>query len=655
MTGLKHMSIGKKVTAGAILLITLVSVGVGMLSYVQAYRAVYKQLEGNIPQMAGYGAMLVRKQLDYYLVAMEGVASRNVIRSMDWDQQRPALEFEARRLNCPAMAVIAPDGQALYFDGAKASLGDRDYFQRAMKGETNFSSVIISRVTNSAVMVVAVPIKGADDKPSAVLIARLNGNWLCDITDRIGYGKKGYSYIIDGKGTLIAHSNRAFVMEQKNFIEEAKTKPEYTRLSSMFQKMIKGESGFDEYPFMGSDRFFGYAPIEGTGGWSLATGAHKADVFQQVSAMRLNIIIFSLSCIAVGIFLALFFSKSIVGPIRRTMEMLKDISEGEGDLTKRLESTYKDEIGEMARYFNQFLEKLQTMIGNIALNADTVASSSTELSSVSAQMTLNSENTAEKTQAVAAAAEEMSINMKNVSSAMEDTSANIQMIVSAAEEMTATIQEIANNTAKGNTITQTAVRTAGEVSKKVNQLSSAARDISKVTETIADISGQTNLLALNATIEAARAGEAGKGFAVVAGEIKALAQQTAEATKEINSKISGVQTTTADSVKAIEEIVHVINDINDIMATVAAAIEEQSATTQEISKNVSQAASGVSDANENMTQISGATDEVTQNISQVSHDAEQMSSGSAQVNDSAKELSRLAEDLNRMLGQFKIK
>ncbi len=241
------------------------------------------------------------------------------------------------------------------------------------------------------------------------------------------------------------------------------------------------------------------------------------------------------------------------------------------------------------------------------------------------------------------------------SKALEDTSANIQMIVSAEEEMTATIQEIANNTAKGNTITQTAVRTAEEVSKKVNQLSSAARDISKVTETIADISGQTNLLALNATIEVARAGEAGKGFAVVAGEIKALAQQTAEATHEINSKISGVQTTTADSVKAIEEIVRVINDINDIMATVATAIEEQSATTLEISKNVSQAASGVSGANENMTQITGATDEVTQNISQVSHDAEQMSSGSAQVNDSAKELSRLAEDLNRMLGQFKIK
>ncbi len=379
-----------------------------------------------------------------------------------------------------------------------------------------------------------------------------------------------------------------------------------------------------------------------------------AELKKTIKTANYNNFIVSIAVIIALLVLSVVITRGIIKPIGQTVDMLKDISQGEGDLTKRLDDSSQNEIGEMARYFNQFIEKLQGIIGSVTTNADTVASSSTKLTAVSTQMTKNSENTAENSNAVAAAAEEMSTNMSNVSSAMEDTSANIQMIVSAAEEMTSTIQEIANNTSKGNSITQKAVQTAEAVSKKVNNLSNAARDISKVTETIADISGQTNLLALNATIEAARAGESGKGFAVVAGEIKALAQQTAQATNEINSKISDVQTTTADSVKAIEEIVRVINDINDIMTTVATAIEEQSATTREISKNVSQAATGVTDANDNMGQILGATAEVAQNISKVSQDAEQMSSGSAQVNESARELSMLAEDLNRLLRQFKV-
>jgi methyl-accepting chemotaxis protein len=228
------------------------------------------------------------------------------------------------------------------------------------------------------------------------------------------------------------------------------------------------------------------------------------------------------------------------------------------------------------------------------------------------------------------------------------------MIVAATEEMTVTINEIANNTAKGSETTADAVKKAQGISEKVDALGEASSQISKVTETIKDISEQTNLLALNATIEAARAGEAGKGFAVVAGEIKALAQQAAEATREINENIFGVQSITAESITAIESIVTVINEINDIVTTVATSIEEQSATTQEISNNVSQAAAGIQEVNENVNQTSAVAGEVTKNIAEVSQAAGEMNTGSQQVYTRSAELSKLAENLNEMVSQFKI-
>ncbi len=482
----------------------------------------------------------------------------------------------------------------------------------------------------------------------------------------ITVGDTGYVYVLNPKGEYIISNNGKRDGENiwevkdsqgKFFIQDIIRQAQALKPGKYTEVSYPWKNPEDSHPRQKTAAIGYYAPWK----WIIGAGTWDEELYSGVYSIHdannqskfVMILVLVLSIFGIGL-LWLFLSKTIAGPIRYTVKVLKDISEGEGDLTKRLIAGSQNEIGEMAIYFNRFLEKLQSMIGRISADANTVVSSSIELAAVSGQMNTNAENTSENSLSVAAAAEEMNENVNSVSNAMDETSANIQMIVSAAEEMTATIQEIVKNTSKGNEITQTAVQTAGDISQKVHHLGSAAKDISKITETIATISEQTNLLALNATIEAARAGEAGKGFAVVALEIKELAKQTAEATEEINSNISGIQETTNDSVQAIEEIVQVIHNINDIMSTVATAVEEQSVTTQEISKNVSQAASSVTDSNDTITQVSDTTTEVTQNISQVSNDAEQMSTGSAQVNENAKELSRLADDLNQMLRQFKI-
>jgi methyl-accepting chemotaxis protein len=356
--------------------------------------------------------------------------------------------------------------------------------------------------------------------------------------------------------------------------------------------------------------------------------------------------------IMISIFSYILITRKISAPVNTLVREVKLI--GEGDLTRQIRSDANDEIGMLGQSLNTMCQNLRKMFQDIDNRVQTLISSSGKFSDASAQITANSETTAKKSNTVAAASEEMSTNMNSVAAATEQATANIQTIVTAVEQMSSTIQELAGNTEKGSKTSAVAVETAREVSEKINELGSAASQISKVTETIKDISEQTNLLALNATIEAARAGEAGKGFAVVAGEIKALALQTAEATTEINEKISGVQTSTEESVKTIETIVKVINDIDEIVTTLATAVEEQSATTSEISDNVSQAGLGVQEINESVNQISAVTGEVTQDVAQISRAAQETNTGSKQINENAVDLSNLAEELNEMVKRFKI-
>jgi methyl-accepting chemotaxis protein len=188
----------------------------------------------------------------------------------------------------------------------------------------------------------------------------------------------------------------------------------------------------------------------------------------------------------------------------------------------------------------------------------------------------------------------------------------------------------------------------------VNELGEAAKAISKVTEVITEISEQTNLLALNATIEAARAGEAGKGFAVVANEIKELAKQTANATMEIKEKISGIQDSTSVTVSEIGQITQVIGDVNDIVATIAAATEEQLAAAREISGNISQASTGIQEVNESLAQSSAVSSEIAKDIADVNQESAKMTNSSSQVDMSANDLKGLADELELVVGRFKV-
>jgi methyl-accepting chemotaxis protein len=296
-----------------------------------------------------------------------------------------------------------------------------------------------------------------------------------------------------------------------------------------------------------------------------------------------------------------------------------------GDLTREVPVRGADTIGQLGEGLAGFLMNLRGHVSNIAQTAQTLAGSSQELTAVSQQLTANADETVAQASVAAAAAAEVSRNVTTVSSGTE--------------EMGASIREIARSATEAARVATAAVQVADNTNAIVAQLGASSTEIGNVIKVITSIAEQTNLLALNATIEAARAGEAGKGFAVVATEVKELAKQTAKATEDISHKIEAIQGDTRGAVEAIAQIGKIINQINDIQNTIASAVEEQTATTGEISRNVAEAARG--------------SQAIAQNVSGVAQAARSTTAGAGNTQSSADQLAKIALDLQKLVSRFK--
>ncbi len=382
---------------------------------------------------------------------------------------------------------------------------------------------------------------------------------------------------------------------------------------------------------------------KGTADAAAATQDVKANVKSTLRVMVISMIVVTLIVVT----LALLIGRGVTGPIHKMTSAMTRLAEGDLEADVPAQDR-QNEIGEMAaavqifkdnasrvkqmeaeqkaqekraeeeksRTMNKMADDFQASVGGVV---QTVSSASTQLQSSAQSMTAISEDTSLKATAVA--------------SASEEASTNVQTVASAAEELSSSITEISRQVSQSTAIAGSAVHAASKADEMVQGLAMSAQKIGEVVELITDIADQTNLLALNATIEAARAGEAGKGFAVVASEVKNLANQTARATEEIGSQISGIQSATDDSVQAIKGITKTIGEISEISTAISAAVEEQGAATAEIARNVEQAAAGTGEVSSNIGGVTQAAGEAGQSATQVLTAANELSKQSQMLKD----------------------
>jgi methyl-accepting chemotaxis protein len=605
----------------------------GAVNYWNSKKMLLRTTDDNLVSLSQHNAEKLGLWLDIRKSELAVLASSPAVAGVDVDSAITYLKAENRRNSVYSFFFVAdPDGNANLTTGAKTNVADRPYFQQAKSGKIVISNPVISKVDGRQVIVVAAPII-KDEKITGVLAATVTLGDMIKLIGKIKIGETGYAYVVQNDGLAIFHPSETVAMKL-NLLKDATIDES---LKTITDKMVKGEQGVSKYLFQGDEKNAAYAPIPGTT-WSLAVTVSAREMTGALTALLWSTLIVLLLVLFLAVISSFIIATGFTRPLEAMNLLLRDISQG--DLTRKLVVHSNDELGETSRCLNTFVEKIHAIISQVTLTSSRVSAAAVQVNATSRLMADSADNVASQIGTVATAGEEMAATSNDIAH-------NCQL---AAEES----QEANEVAMAGAKVVEETIAVMNSISvrvqssaKTVESLGTRSDQIGAIVGTIEDIADQTNLLALNAAIEAARAGEQGRGFAVVADEVRALAERTTKATREISEMIKAIQKETnvavvameegvnevargtekaAGSGRALEQILEKITAVTSQINLVAVAAEEQTATTSEISNNMIQ-----------ITDVIAGTSRGTQESAAA-----------------AEELSKNAEELQRQVQQFKL-
>ncbi len=549
--------------------------------------------------------------------------------------------------------VVSDLSKKYYVDTGIANIIDPNnpkdgwYFDTIKGGQKESISVDPSQVGNGLMAFINI-FMGSKENFIGIAGAGINLSSLSQQLSETKLSPGGVTYLVGKKGNIFACSEgfELYKVENINKIDNG----EYYK--KIAQRLLDKPEGFFEYADRNEQKnIVVFREIPSTG-WKVVTEASVSELTKELGKIRnINYIILICSILLLFIIVNLL-ANAILKSVRHTVMTLEEISKG--DITRRMEISSKDEMGQLGVHFNVFMDRTYEMISKITNIVHDVDDTSSNVVAISTTLADTSTSTLSQADQATSSCRNAQSSMENISENVTQISSNVDKLSLATNEMTNALHGVVENTSQTREATDHAVSLAETAANKVENLEKAAIDIFHVVDTIADISDQVNLLALNATIEAARAGEAGKGFAVVANEIKELAHQTNQATEDIKQRTEGIRTSTSETGESMDELNEIIQNSNKMAAEIADAAKTHLMTTQRISNSIQEISSNMALAQENAQNSVHDSDEAVNNTQKIIQDAEIILQENKALREGVSVLKEATKNLNNLLKFFKI-